>query len=324
MSQLSGPRTPSLSAPSIAASVIVCSHNPRPENLRHTLNSLKLQLLQVDRWELILVDNASVPPISDSSDLTWHPNARHIREEELGLTPARLRGIRESYSDLLVFVDDDNVLGSDYLEAALDVAGKHSHIGAFGGSIRGDFEIPPPDWIRPYLPGLAISEISKDCWSNFLLGSNGVPYGAGLCVRRSVAENYSSKVQTNPLRKALDRVGGGLGSGGDNDLVWCAIDLGMGVGRFANLLLTHLVPADRLTVQYVVRLYSGFAASSFILTSFRGVKTRREAPLAASLRWALRFVRSSPVERRIMLASRKAQEAARKALAGGDTRLIQL
>ena len=42
--------------------------------------------------------------------------------ERLGLTPARLRGIRESRGELLVFVDDDNVLERDYLEVALALA----------------------------------------------------------------------------------------------------------------------------------------------------------------------------------------------------------
>ena len=103
-----------------AISVIICSHNPRPEYLRRTLEALKAQTLPTKDWELLLVDNASKEPLAGRFDLSWHPNARHVRENELGLTTARLRGIREAHSDLLVFVDDDNVLRTiQYLDRSV-------------------------------------------------------------------------------------------------------------------------------------------------------------------------------------------------------------
>jgi glycosyltransferase involved in cell wall biosynthesis len=96
-------------------SVVICSHNPRPDYLARVLAALQAQTLPLADWELLLIDNASAEPLEGRFDLSWHPNARHVREEVLGLTPARLRGIAEAASPLLVFVDDDNVLSSDYL-----------------------------------------------------------------------------------------------------------------------------------------------------------------------------------------------------------------
>ena len=55
-------------------------------------------------WELLLIDNASRPAARDLISFTWHPNARHIREEVLGLTPARLRGIQEAHGQLLILL----------------------------------------------------------------------------------------------------------------------------------------------------------------------------------------------------------------------------
>src|SRR5688572_8492222 len=102
----------------ILISVIICAHNPRPHYLRRVLEALRAQTLPLEKWELLLVDNASAEPLSGRVDLTWHPNARHIHEMSLGLTHARLRGIVEAGAGLLVFVDDDNVLKIDYLEYA--------------------------------------------------------------------------------------------------------------------------------------------------------------------------------------------------------------
>ena len=90
-------------------SVIICTHNPYEDYSRRVLKALDLQTLCKDHWELLLIDNASAEPLSEKNDLSWPPpNAWHVREEELGLTPARLRGIRETCADILVFVDDIN------------------------------------------------------------------------------------------------------------------------------------------------------------------------------------------------------------------------
>src|SRR5258706_13145188 len=96
-------------------SVIICTHNPRADYLKRVLGALKAQTLPKEQWELLLIDNASKESISKLCDLTWHPQARHVREDELGLTAARLRGIAESMGNVLVFIDDDNLLEEDYL-----------------------------------------------------------------------------------------------------------------------------------------------------------------------------------------------------------------
>src|SRR5690349_9705551 len=116
-----------------AVTVIICTHNPRPDYLGRCLAALEAQTLYPDKWELILIDNASVPDRAPRPDLSWHPHTRLIHEGNLGLTPARLRGIREAKGSLLVFVDDDNVLNADYLEMALHIAEEKTFLGAWSG-----------------------------------------------------------------------------------------------------------------------------------------------------------------------------------------------
>ncbi|MBV8886846.1 MAG: glycosyltransferase family 2 protein, partial [Chroococcidiopsidaceae cyanobacterium CP_BM_RX_35] len=164
-------------------SVITCSHNPRLDYLEKVLAALKSQTLLLEEWEYLLIDNANEHLLSAKIDLSWHPNARHIREDKLGLTPARLRGIQEAQAKLLVFVDDDNVLDIDYLAVALQISKDWSVLGAWGGEIRGEFETPPPDWAKPYLINLGIRELQQDQWSNLLHQHETTPCGAGICVR---------------------------------------------------------------------------------------------------------------------------------------------
>lgn len=252
-------------------SVIVCSHNPRIDYLDRTLDGLKRQTLDQREWELILVDNKSDRPLSGRIDLSWAANARIIREDNLGLTHARLTGIRVSTAQLLVFVDDDNVLDPDFLETALRIAAEKPFLGSWSGQCRPEFESPPPEWTRRYWGNLVIREFQSDVWSNLPRLADSMPSGAGLCVRRNVADHYLELHQTGRRETVLDRAGSSLFSGGDNDLAACACDIGLGTGLIASLRLTHLIPPDRLTAEYLERLIEGIYASSVILDWERGI-----------------------------------------------------
>ena len=99
-------------------SVIIPTHAPHAERLARTLVGLRQQSLPLARWDLVVVDNRSPEPVS--LDLSWHPTARVVREDRLGLTHARLAGGAAVRAPLLVFVDDDNVLGLVFLRRVAD------------------------------------------------------------------------------------------------------------------------------------------------------------------------------------------------------------
>lgn len=300
----------------LAISVIICTHNPKPDYLDKVLVALKSQTLFYEQWELLLIDNASEKILSSEIDLTWHPNAYHIREEELGLTPARLRGIREAKAKILVFVDDDNVLDSDYLEVTLQISKDFPFLGAWGGQIKGKFEKTPPDWAKPYLRFLAIREFEQDAWSNLLNQYETTPCGAGMCVRKIVAQKYAQLVKHDSLRLGLDRKGVArqgeiLVSCGDSDLAFTSCDIGLGTGQFTALKLTHLIPANRLTEEYLVRLVEGITYSHLILDSFRG-----KAPTPTITSWKkqiltyFRLLKMNSKERRFFKANKRAKALA--------------
>jgi glycosyltransferase involved in cell wall biosynthesis len=250
-------------------STVVCTHNPRPDYFSRCLDALRRQTLALPSSELIVVDNRSDEPLTDRLDLSWHPRARIVREETLGLTAARLRGIRESTRDLLVFVDDDNVLDEDFLEIALRTMDERPFLGSWSGQCRPAFEQPPPEWTRRYWGNLVIREFDHDIWSNMPRLPASTPCGAGLCVRRKVALHYLELHESGKRSFQFDRNGKSLLSGGDNDLAACACDIGLGVGLIASLKLTHLISPERLTEDYLVRLSEGIFFSAVVLDHFR-------------------------------------------------------
>jgi glycosyltransferase involved in cell wall biosynthesis len=252
-------------------SVVICAHNPRFEYLDRVLKGLRTQTLPIEQWELLLIDNASVDPLCEKVGLNWHSNARHISEERLGLTPARLRGIKESQAEVLVFVDDDNVLYSDYLEKVLLISKQWTMLGAWGGQTIPEFEEQPPDWTKAYWGYLAIREFDQDKWSNLLHQNGTTPCGAGLCVRKVVAEKYLSLVNNDSRRMNLGRKGKVILSGEDIDLAFTSCDIGLGMGLFTSLKLTHLMPANRLKEDYLLKIVEGSTYSQVILESLRGI-----------------------------------------------------
>src|SRR5438046_1732337 len=189
----------------VEISAITCTHNPRPDYLAKTLEALARQSLPFDRWEYLLIDNASSPE-------------------------------RTPKGDLLVFVDDDNVLDPNFLEEALRVSDQNPFLGSWSGQCRARFDEPPPEWTRRYWGNLVIREFDTDVWSNMPRLPQTMPCGAGLCVRRAVAQHYLASHQNGDRKRfQFDRTGDSLISGGDNDLAACACDLGVGVGLISAL-----------------------------------------------------------------------------------------
>jgi glycosyltransferase involved in cell wall biosynthesis len=247
-------------------SVIICSCNPRRDYLCRVLESLRAQTLRRDTWELLLVDNASEGRLAESWDLSWHPNHAHFREDELGLTPARVRGIEEASGDLLIFVDDDNLLAPDYLERALDLWQVHPHLGLFGaGVLVPEFEVQPLPETEPWLRMLALRSVSSSLWSNNPKDTSCVPWGAGLCVTRPIATAYVEWVKRLNVSNVLDRRGKHLFCGGDDLFSFASVHAGSGFGLFPELRITHLIRACRVTKPYLLRLVHDHAYSHGVL-----------------------------------------------------------
>lgn len=277
-------------------SVIICTHNPNPKYLDRTLNALKHQSLPLEDWELIIIDNASQQKVEHNYNVSWHPKGRFLREEKLGLTHARLKGISEARGGLLVFFDDDNVPQADYLEYAFKLAEKYPFIGAFGGNLIGELEIDPPEHLKQYLGMLAIREVTRIVYSTLYLWDT-TPAGAGMIIRASIAQKYLKLLENSPLRQEMDRRGDILLSGGDNDLAFTAIDMGFACALFPQLSLIHIIPRSRVQPDYLLKLSKYIAASNVLLYSLRPGSTNYFSmagvrPLLTELNAVLRFEKS--------------------------------
>ena len=99
-------------------SVVIPTYNRLPI-LRQCLQALEVQNLQdpVQRYEVVLVDDGST---DDSvrwldSHATAFPHVRLIRQDHGGPALGRNRGVEEARGDVIVFIDSDLVVTSDFL-----------------------------------------------------------------------------------------------------------------------------------------------------------------------------------------------------------------
>jgi len=245
--------------------VVVCTHNPRPDYFARVLDGLRRQTLPQTQWELLVVDNASRHVLASRWDMSWHPNSRHLQESELGLVWARRRGIQQASGALIVFVDDDNVLDETYLAEAFKIHCQWPSLGVWGsGSIRGDFEKEPPESIPELRPWLALRELPHPRWGNVAWSDDAIPWGAGLCVRKEVALAYAEICERSGIQ-IVGRQGKSLLSADDREISLLCCSHGLGIGIFPELGLTHLIPEHRLSKEYFLRLVEGTYVSNFLL-----------------------------------------------------------
>ena len=279
----------------ILVSVILCTYNPRREYLQRVFNALHLQALPLEQWEFLLIDNASTARLSDSWDLSWHPLGRHVREDKLGLTHARLRGIKESRGELLVFFDDDNVPAQDFLVQATEIVMRYPYLGVFGaGILEPEFEVPPPPELTSRLSYLALRSVPAELWSNNRKDSSCIPWGAGLCVTRWVANAYERAIEKLNLTSTLDRRGNLLFAGGDDLFSYVSIALGQGFGVFPKLQVTHLISAGRLNKPYFLRLLHDHAFSHGILNYTLWGTQPQSVGLVEYVRMLLHGIKNGP------------------------------
>jgi glycosyltransferase involved in cell wall biosynthesis len=249
----------------ICINVALCAHNPRPDFLARSLDSLRRQSLSKKAWDFILVDNGSKQPLEEKCT-SGIPHARVVRENELGLTPARIRAINETESPLIMFIDDDNVLHEKYLERALAIHRRFPILGAFGaGRLIPEFEVHPDTKLMPHVGCLAIRDVPSNYLSNDPAHEKSSPWGAGLCVTRKIALGFIEELEQHPFLKQLGRRESQLFSGEDIVFSKNACKQGVMKGVFPELAITHLISSHRVSKDYLLRISKGHAFSDRLL-----------------------------------------------------------
>lgn len=166
-----------------SATIAVCTRN-RAADLVHCLTSL--QQLHADGQEIIVVDNA---PSDDSTYqvVRQFPAVRYIREDRVGLAPARNRALREARGEIVAFTDDDATVEPDWLRTLLRNFSDPLVLGVSGLTMPVELETPAQEWFERFVPfGRGFQRRVFDMTNHDPLQPNPVGSGASLAFRRSV------------------------------------------------------------------------------------------------------------------------------------------
>jgi glycosyltransferase involved in cell wall biosynthesis len=221
-------------------------------------------------FRVVLVDNASDPPLTDAVLAPLQAagiDTTLTREETPGLTQARLHAIHRTQSDWMLFVDDDNELSDGFVAEGLAFIASRKDVGCFGGKLLLPESVRPPRWARPFLPYLGI----KDAGEEVITGASQhwgpwEPPGAGFWIRRDQLEAYRERIERDPRSLRLGRSGrNGLASCEDSLMAREGVRLGLLNAYNPRLSLLHHLDPARFRLGYVFRLMRGYGTSHVLL-----------------------------------------------------------
>jgi glucosyl-dolichyl phosphate glucuronosyltransferase len=262
-------------------SIIIATYN-RADELVHTLRSLA-GLTTSASWEVIVVDNNSsdrTRQVVEQAAADFPVAVRYLFEATQGKAVALNTAIREARGEILVFTDDDALVEADWLdraEAALEQTG-----GAYvGGRVLPRWERERPAWI-PDRSGrmwavIALADFG-DRPRQFGRGI-GWPLGVNMAVRASVFHTHGIWWDNR-----YDRIGNSLRGQGQRE--WCLRVRAAGLCGYytPEMLVHHLVPADRLRKSYFRRWFYWYGISRAVLYAQHGLDM--ESPDERSLDFA--------------------------------------
>ena len=258
--------------------MIVCCYNSK-ERLPQTLRHLSAQVVPLGfLWEIVLVDNASTDSTSRTAKLIWSDLGSVaplviVHEPKAGLAYARKAGVLQSKYDIIIFCDDDNWLGKDYVLNAITIMHENPSVGVAGGSNTPAWEGAPqfPCWFFSCADMYAVGIQGEN---NGDITKRGYLWGAGMVIRGSLLRNlYANGIE--PL--LLGRSSNALLSGDDSEICNWYMLAGFRLWYDNRLQLTHFIPSNRQSLEYVSGMRRGFAAAAPILRAYQLLIKRRNA-----------------------------------------------
>lgn len=113
---------------------VVIPHLNQADALEACLASLDMQSLARCFFEILVVDNGSVPTPEDT--IAHHSGTRLLRELQPGPGPARNFGVRFASGDIIAFIDADCRAHRDWLRNALQTIRSSPQGTILGGDVR--------------------------------------------------------------------------------------------------------------------------------------------------------------------------------------------
>jgi len=243
-------------------SIVICTYNPNEQLLKEVVDAVMDQDFPKQNYEVIIIDNNSRNAVGDYTFIKSNPGLICRLEALQGLAFARITGIKATKSDRIVFVDDDNILSTDYLKNLQELVNKFPSVGVWGpGVINVKYSHHAPEWIRLNYASLFQEKNHQYTQYGSVVGwPDYYPAGSGMVVRKDILQMYMNQFEAGALT-ATGRKGNSLASAEDSQIVWTAVKMGLAAGTSPLLKLKHVIPESRLSRKYLAALNYGISSS---------------------------------------------------------------
>ena len=227
-------------------SIIVCTHN-RASDLRMVLSELAALDYAADQFEVVVVDNASTDNTQEVVRKARNAMAglRSVREERIGLSHARNKGIANAKGEFIAFIDDDACPDIDWLKKLEEVF-KEPRIACVGGMVRPSWRSLSgwPQWLhKRHICFYSVIEYGDHRELHY----PDYPVGTNIAFRRRVFDEVGS------FNTELGRTGDRLISGDETDLCLRLERAGYAVRYTPDAVVHHNVHEERLNKKWLIR-----------------------------------------------------------------------
>jgi glycosyltransferase involved in cell wall biosynthesis len=249
-------------------SIIIPTYN-RADELRETIRSIAKMTVAGD-WELLIIDNRSTDhtkAVVEQERPSFPAPLHYLFEPEQGRYAAVNTGIRAASGNIIATTDDDARVEPEWLThaaAALDRLG----CDYVGGKVLPLWRGERPQWL-PYRPGphWAVLALQDHGDQPLEFGVNGIPWPLGI----NTATRREAFDRTDLFDNRLGRKAGTLRNQAQREWHLRARDAGLRGFYVPEMVVHHVVDADRLQKHYFRRWYYWHGISRAILFAKLGV-----------------------------------------------------
>ena len=247
--------------------VAICTYNGA-DRITLVLDKLRSQINTEDiSWEVIVVDNNSNDNTAEivkkyQADQGQDLTIKYCFEPQQGLAYARRCAIKEAQTELIGFLDDDNLPAPDWVQQAYLFGQNHPQAGAYGGQIHGIFEVePPPNFGRIARYFALIKGNKTYCYNEKYQNTKKrmFPPGAGIVIRKK------AWLETVPQSQKIMGVSGSSLATKSEDVELLSYIFYGGWELWFNkdMIIYHQMPKNRFERDYIIRFFRGIGLSRY-------------------------------------------------------------
>ncbi len=237
--------------------IAICICTYRRAHVADTIRSLKLLALKPE-WtlHLIVADNDDEPSARPTVEAAAHEAGlplTYLHAPARNISIARNACLKEAQSDLLAFIDDDELVTRDWLAAMIQTL-EATYADAVLGPVNAIYDANAPQWLR-----------NGDFHSTRPVINDGF-------IATGYAGNVLIRGQSAALKGLCFREELGQSGGEDTAFFSAMVKAGGTIAYASNAVATEIVPADKATLRWLLkrRFRSGQTHGTLLMEQGQG------------------------------------------------------